>query len=127
VATEGGLGGAVARVVPSATGCWYCPQLRIDDNTIPPPPFATDGRVQPRGCAEPTWTGASFDALPLVAQAARVVTTTLLVGRRAGGGREPHDVFVLDQASAQPGELTAPTLRSYPLTVHGRCPLCAAA
>jgi hypothetical protein len=126
-ATEGGLGGAVARVVPGETGCWYCLQLHIDDNTIPPPPFASDGRVQPRGCAEPTWTGASFDGLPLVAQAARVATTTLLAGRRDGDGREPRDVFVLDQSTAQPGELTAPTWRSYPLTVHGRCPLCAAA
>jgi hypothetical protein len=124
--TEGGIGGAVARVVPGETGCWHCLQLHIEEGTIPPPPLADGGRVQPRGCAEPTWTGSSFDALPLVAHAMRVVTTTLLTGRRAAGGREPHDVFVLEQESPGGGELTAPVWRSYSLTEHPRCPLCRA-
>lgn len=122
-ATEGGWGGGVARVIPGETGCWYCVQLRIEDQSIVPPPLAGTGTVQPRGCAAPTWTGTSFDALPLVAQAVRTACFTLLGGRDAGN---PLDVFICHQKAESPAQLTAPAWTSYALEPHPRCPYCAA-
>jgi len=87
-ATEGARGGLIARVMPGETGCWHCLQRELDDGTIPVPPHDEMGTVQPRGCATRTFTGTAFDLLPIVAQAVRTATTTLLDGRRGA------DIFV---------------------------------
>jgi molybdopterin/thiamine biosynthesis adenylyltransferase len=118
--TEGGFGGMVARVVPGQTGCWRCLMLRIEDESIPAPPFAAGGTVQPRGCSAPTWTGSSFDALPTVAQAVRTICFTLLHGRVAGT-RAPKDVFRLSQPLEVPGEVLAPQWDAYTLEPHPEC------
>lgn len=120
-ATEGGWGGVVARVVPGRTGCWLCLQHHLTDRGIAPPPAASTGTVQPRGCVAPTWTGSSFDALPLVAQAARTACFTLLADRTD----DADDVFVCDQKAEGASQLGAPRWSSYPLTVHPACPSCA--
>lgn len=76
-ATEGARGGQVALIVPGRGGCWHCWKLRALEGQIPLPPFDADGTVQPRGCASPTFTGASFDLLPITAQAARVAIAAI--------------------------------------------------
>lgn len=116
-ATQGGWGGVVARVLPGQTGCWWCLQTCLTDGTIKDAPFAPGATVQPRGCGSRTWTGSSFDALSLVAQAARVVSFTLLAGRAEGA----NDVFVCDQKAPSAAELSAPTWTSYPLGRHQAC------
>ena len=118
--TPGGFGGLVARVVPKETGCWHCLMLRLDDGTIPPPPFAENGTVQPRGCSDRTWTGSSFDAQPTVAQAVRTICFTALHGRVSGDG-QAQDVFRLAQRVDTAGELLAPDWSSYPLKPHAAC------
>ncbi|HEX3803209.1 MAG TPA: ThiF family adenylyltransferase [Solirubrobacteraceae bacterium] len=119
-ATQGGWGGVVARVVPGETGCWWCLQKRLFDGSIEDAPYAKDGNIQPAGCGSRTWTGTSFDALPIVAQAARTACFTLLAGRTPGA----DDVFVCHQAAASASELTAPGWKSYALTAHSQCPYC---
>jgi hypothetical protein len=116
--TEGAFGGAVARIVPGTTGCWFCLQLRIDDKSLPAPPLELSGKTQPRGCGQPTFTGESFNLLPLVAQATRTAVGTLL------GTLEPgHDYFVL---SLRDGDEAAPTPNwtSHTLLAHPACPYC---
>lgn len=120
--TEGGWGGGVARVVPGQTGCWMCLRKHIEDKTIEPPPYAETGLTQPRGCGTRTWTGSSFDALAIVAQAARVICGTLLHGR---AGDAPSDVFICSQPPDD-GLASAPEWRSYELTRHPTCDYCAA-
>ena len=117
--TEGAYGGVVARSVPGETGCWFCLQLAIEDGSIVAPPREATGTTQPRGCGTPTFTGESFNLLPLVAQAARV-TTSLLLGMLPVGG----DVFVM---ALRDGDDPAPAPRwtTYPLERHPRCPVCA--
>lgn len=117
--TEGAYGGAVARVIPRETGCWFCLQLAFEDGSIPTPPLEETGRTQPRGCGMPTFTGENYNLMPIVAQAARTAIATLL-GTHCTG----EDVFVMslrngDEAAA------APTWSSYPLRAHPRCPHCA--
>lgn len=120
-ATEGGWGGAVARVFPGVTGCWYCLQMHLDGvDGIPVPPHDETGRVQPRGCDNPTFTASSFDALPIVTQAMRIISATLLRPRPA----EPtYDVFICSQ---QPDgdAIVAPAWTRYPLPAAPGCPLC---
>lgn len=122
-ATQGGWGGGVARVIPEETGCWYCLQLQLD-KSIKLPPFAEAGTVQPRGCTAPTWTGTSFAAMPLVAQAVRTACFTLLGDRAADN---PRDVFICDQKAEQASELDAPRWASYVLQRDQECRCCGAA
>ena len=116
--SEGAYGGVVARVLPSKTGCWFCLQLAFEDELIPTPPLEATGTTQPRGCGMPTFTGESFNLLPIVAQAARTATATLLGMLPVG-----EDVFVL---SFRDGDrpLAAPSWSSHSLEPHPRCPHC---
>lgn len=118
-ATEGARGGQIARLVPGGGGCWHCWKRHVSDGTIPLPPRDDTGTVQPRGCAEATFTGTSFDLLPIVAQAARAATATLAEG--------PEDrltsvvwVCVLPEAGA-----SAPLWSEHPVTRHPECARCA--
>jgi molybdopterin/thiamine biosynthesis adenylyltransferase len=117
-ATEGAFGGAIARVVPGATGCWLCLQRALDEGTIPTPPREERGTTQPRGCATPTFTGANFDLLPVVAQATRVAVR-LLTGDASG-----DDVMVLALVDGNDRPLAAPHWQTFPLPSRPDCPRC---
>jgi hypothetical protein len=116
--TEGAYGGVVARAQPGVTGCWFCLQLAIEDGTIEAPPRERTGTTQPRGCGMPTFTGESFNLLPIVAQAARTTSAVLL-----NEVHEGEDVLV---ASLRDGERAAPAPRwtTYELGRHSNCPYC---
>lgn len=113
--TEGGWGGAVARVLPGQTGCWHCLQLAFEDGTIPLPPAGPTDEVQPRGCAAPTFAAASHALSPIVAQATRVAARLL------HSDATPGDVFIC-ALEGDHGELPAPQWESYDLNAHVRCP-----
>lgn len=113
-ATEGARGGIIARTMPGQSGCWHCLQSALHEGAIPVPPHDEMGTVQPRGCGSRTFTGTSFDLLPVVAQAVRTATRTLL------HGREGEDVFVLDLTD----EDGAPRWSSHPLGRRAGCPGC---
>jgi molybdopterin/thiamine biosynthesis adenylyltransferase len=113
-ATEGAWGGLIARVIPGASGCWHCLQQSLYDEAITLPPHDEMGTVQPRGCGSRTFTGTSFDLLPIVAQTVRVATTTLIEGRSGA------DVFVCSLADAS----GAPVWVAASLERRGACPGC---
>lgn len=119
-ATEGARGGVVARVIPGATGCWYCLQLALDRESVPLPARDETGTVQPRGCASRTFTGAAFDLAPIFAQAARVAASALVSGQRIGN----EDVSVCSLA-AMPSPAPPEWLTS-PLERQEGCPCCGA-
>jgi hypothetical protein len=118
-ATEGAFGGAVVRCIPERTGCWFCLQLAIQDGSIEAPPREEIGTTQPRGCATPTFTGESFNLLPLVAQAARVVVGTLLDTLPIG-----QDAFVMSFTRDGNEQAGAPTWTTSSLEKHPRCSVC---
>lgn len=118
-ATEGARGGQIARIVPGAGGCWHCWKRHAGERTIPLPPFEEGGTIQPRGCASPTFTGASFDLLPIIAQSARVATSTLL----AEPGASRSIVWVCDVPADGIG---APLWSEHAIEVHAECEQCAA-
>jgi hypothetical protein len=117
----GARGGHVALIVPGAGGCWHCWKLHTEEREdqepkIPLPPFDSDGTVQPRGCASPTFTGASFDLLPIVAQTARVAASAL----------DPdHESRSTVWVCAIPGdEIDTPRWQKFEITPHPDCPYC---
>jgi hypothetical protein len=116
--TEGGYGGMVARIQPGQTGCWFCLQLAIDDHSIPAPPRESTGTTQPRGCGLPTFTGESFNQLPIIAQATRTAVAILLGELDIG-----EDVFVL---SLRDGDhpASSPIWTAHALDTHPQCPHC---
>jgi molybdopterin/thiamine biosynthesis adenylyltransferase len=121
-ATEGARGGQVALIIPGHGGCWFCWKLHTEAvkngrRAITLPPYDSDGRVQPRGCASATFTGASFDLLPIVAQAARAVAVAL----QPQSERPSSTVWVCAISS---DGVTPPEWTTYPLEIHPRCPAC---
>jgi hypothetical protein len=116
-ATEGARGGLVARIDPAEGGCWMCLQLALDSGKIPAPARAEATSVQPRGCSDVTYAGASFDLLPIVAQAARVATTSL----SSDIPLEGSFVFV---CSLPGDELSPPEWSTHSLDRHSDCPIC---
>ncbi len=121
--TPGYWGGGVARVVPGETGCWYCLKLWQSGGDIQSPPFDPREPVQPRGCASPTATGASFDLLPIVAQAARLAVQTLLRGEADTYPESTEDVMIISLRT-QDGPLVAPNWATYSLHRHPNCRYC---
>lgn len=72
-------GGIVARFAPNS-GCPTCLEFAYNAGTIEPAPGFDDqerGMQQPPGCAERTFTGASFDLQELSLQAVRLIVETL--------------------------------------------------
>jgi hypothetical protein len=118
-------GGGVARVIPGQTGCWYCLKRWHETGEIPPPPRDPAAPVQPRGCASPTTTGASFDLLPVVAQAARLAVQTLLRGEAEAYPDVDADVMIMSLRT-QDGPLAAPNWVTYRLDRHLDCRYCRA-
>ena len=117
--TEGGWGGAVAEIRPGSGGCWFCLQLAIDRGAIPAPPAEQAGLIQPRGCGAPTFTGASYDMLEIVAQAVRCARRILLEPPR------PSTVHICWMRCEDGRELDAPAWQTFALERQPGCPCCA--
>lgn len=126
--TYGGWGGMVARCIPNKTGCWYCWKLHLDAGTLPPPNSQPDGLIQPRGCASRTFTGCSFDLLPIVAQGVRMSVQTLVAKSNTEGSRYPQsdrDVSILYLRDDKGNPTGCPRWEHHKLEIHPRCELCA--
>lgn len=121
--TQGGWGGWVIRIRPDQTaGCWSCFQaMRIYDD-LPEPPAAPMPEIQPVGCANPTFTGASFDLTHVALQGVRVAVSTLCAGAGDGYPAIGWDVAVISLRSKE-GQLIAPTTQTFALSRHpgARC------
>lgn len=119
--TPGGWGGLVARVRPGQTeGCWSCLQWHLTGNSIPSPPADPAGMIQPRGCADPTFTGAGFDVAEIALAGVRVAVSTLCGAAGKGYPEAQWDVAVIALRNAQ-GEFTVPIWQTFPLTRHPSC------
>lgn len=76
--TQGARGGIVVRFRPDPGGfCFHCWELYQEDPQFPSPPEDASGRIQPEGCADPTFTGAGFDAMEISLMATRMVVGEL--------------------------------------------------
>ena len=123
--TQGGWGGWIVRIRPDQTlGCWSCFQAMRMYGDLPEPPAGPMPEFQPVGCADPTFTGASFDLTHVALQGVRVAVSTLCAET---GGAYPAidwDIAVLSLRSGE-GQLIAPTVQTFALPRHSQCPACA--
>src|SRR5262249_10391097 len=119
--TPGAWGGLIARIVPGETkGCWNCLQWAREDGTIPSPPSDPDGDIQPLGCANPTFTGASFDIQHIALGAVRLGAATLDTRAQNRTLDFDWDVAVISMRDSN-GGLIAPQWKTFPLQQHPSC------
>lgn len=124
---QGGWGGLVARVEPRAdVACWGCIETAQAEGTVEQPPEAPDeeGRVQPQGCGDPTFTGAGFDMTTIANSAVRAAAA--LLGE--GEDRYPDQDWNVEILSLRGGDGEAAPLQSQVYQIDRRedCPICAA-
>lgn len=126
-ATPGAWGGSICRIDPDNTGgCWNCFRscLYADDPPlIPLPPMNPSGDVQPVGCAEPTFTGSSFDLGMISMQAVRMAVSTL---SPSFGGGYPYCGYdaVIISLRTEAEKFALPVFDGYILDKHPDCHRC---
>jgi ThiF family protein/E2/UBC family protein B len=118
-ATPGAWGGMVIRIDPRRTAaCWSCYRHARANSIIEGPPEDPAILDQPPGCAEPTFTGASFDLLNVVAMAVRLTIGTL-------SDHESYPDLPLDGAMLSlrdhDGEPIAPRWIPFSLSIAPQC------
>jgi molybdopterin/thiamine biosynthesis adenylyltransferase len=123
--TPGGWGGTMYRVSAEAGPCWGCIARWQKDGALPVPAAAPDqeGLFQPRGCADPTFTGAGFDLGHVALAGARLLVMTLASHM---GGTYP-DVpwnYAAVSLRAESGEAMAPRWETADAEVHPDCERC---
>lgn len=126
-----GYGGVVALLQPKRTGCLLCLEraLSPDGGWIPLPNAADPDSlvVQPRGCADRTFTGAYVDLVPLSIQAARLAQAYLCSSESGGYPPFPYNVLVC-QVRESDGSVMAPGWLGYKLDpAPDACALCSSA
>jgi hypothetical protein len=120
-AEHGAWGGTVLAIRPGVSGCWMCYQAGVIDGSIPRPPGDPNGVMQPEGCAAPTFTGASFDLLPIVAEGTRTVMS-LLTSQAQDRYPELNWDVAIASLRATDGSSIAPTWQTLRLAPHPHCP-----
>jgi molybdopterin/thiamine biosynthesis adenylyltransferase len=96
-ATPGAWGGMVARFYPGGP-CWMCFRTALYGDVekklpLPPADEGPNGQVQPAGCAEPTFTGTSFDLQEVTLETVRSAASML--GMAHGYASEEWQVAIL--------------------------------
>ena len=131
-ATPGIWGGQISRILPNKTsGCWHCINAHQTDfwkgkmtaTTIPLPfaDTAATGRIQPKGCGSPTFTGAGFDANVISTCGVRLTVSTLTEEEENGYPMMDWDVAIVNLRN-EDGSATLPNWQTYKLSPHTKCP-----
>lgn len=119
--TPGAWGGRVLRIQPGRTeGCWVCLQYATTDGTIPPPPSDPSGNVQPRGCADPTFTGTGFDVAEVALNGVRLAVSTLADGQSSAYPSTEWDVAIINFRDRS-GRKIEPRWQTFKLRRHPSC------
>lgn len=120
-ASPGAWGGLVACIRPNGP-CWLCLQRALyEDRTIPEPPGNDGDGVQPPGCGDVTFTGASFDLGETGLQAVRMIVDALTAGAAQSHGG--WDVAVLRLRDAE-GRPIPPAWTTHAIPRKAGCPSC---
>lgn len=122
--TNNGLGGYVLRVVPGKTeGCWMCFRFFQEEDKAFQPPADTSNFIQPIGCADPTFTGSSFDLMNVSLTGVKLAVSTLCSGVENAYPESDWDIGILSLRDEK-GKSIAPSWKTLPLDKHPKCPYC---
>jgi molybdopterin/thiamine biosynthesis adenylyltransferase len=121
--TAGAWGGRVIRILPNreTAGCWVCHQHWLNEGKIPVPPEDPKGGVQPRGCADPTFTGAGFDVASVALGGVRTAISALAAGNEGAYPTVDWDVAII-RFRDERGQVLPPSWETYGLLRHPKCP-----
>lgn len=120
-ATFGNWGGMLFRIRPLVTeGCWVCFMHYLEDRVIPTPVADPSGPFQPIGCADPTFTGSSFDSGIICLSGIRLAVSTLTAQQEKGYPLFDWDVAIVNLRDEK-GNAIVPTWRTYSLKKHPSC------
>lgn len=120
--TFGAWGGVLVRIRPEKTeGCWLCYMYRLDDNSIPSAAFDPAGEIQPVGCADPIFTGTSFDLGIIALGGVRLAVSTLTEKDEKGYPSFEWDVTIIDLRDPN-GNAITPSWQTFHLRKHPLCP-----
>lgn len=120
--TNGAWGGLVGRVVPDVTGgCWMCHLHGIEDKSVKSPAAKpAEDLVQPPGCADPTFTGASFDIAQVTMMGVRLAIGCLTGGASDGYPDMDWDLGIVELRD-ESGNPVPPMWHTYALVRHPDC------
>ena len=120
--TWGGWGGRVWAIRPHKNmGCWYCLRKFTEEETIPTPLGQPGGLISIPGCADPTFTGASFDTSMISLMAVRTAASIISGGKAGGYPEISWDVAILKLRNDD-GSACLPLWQGFALPVHPECP-----
>lgn len=118
--TEGAWGGRVAVFLPDNDFCHGCLDYYLTDGTVAVPPKDESGRVQPAGCADPTFTGAGFDVASIAMTGVRLAVSTLV----PGDGYPDADWNVATLRLRDGSGILPGSAEKYSLARHPHCQAC---
>ncbi|HKV95852.1 MAG TPA: ThiF family adenylyltransferase [Candidatus Angelobacter sp.] len=114
--TPGLWGGQILRFIPGKTeGCWNCLCCWWEEKEIPFPRSDPNGEIAPVGCAEPSFTGANYNALQISSFGMRLAADSL--APESEFADDLYDVSFNDDN----GTKIPPTWASYPIKRHPKC------
>lgn len=121
----GAWGGIVARIMPGKDACYSCLTLALGEESlleyrIDSPHSDEKGFFQPTGCANPTFTGASFDVNIISMTGVRVAISTLLNGEEGQYPSFDKDVCIINLRDRE-GRAIPPSFTTHELRRHPRC------
>lgn len=118
--TNGGWGGTVITSEPGKSGCYDCFLRHVQEGLIVLPPGSKTERVQPVGCAEPTYLAANFDTGEIALAGVRTAVSVLTAGIAGGYPELTRGAAVLKLREAD-GRPIYPTWTTYELRIHPGC------
>jgi len=120
--TCGAWSGALVRLRPGKTeGCWRCFMHSLHDGSFPSPLSDPAGEVQPVGCADPTFTGTTFDSGIIAFGGVRLAVSTLTEKGEHGYPSFDWDIAIIDLRDHN-GNAVTPSWRTFDLRKHPLCP-----
>lgn len=119
---QGGWGGEVGRIRPGITeGCFSCFLKNQDETKELNPPAAENDFVQPVGCADPTFSAASFDTTEVSLGGVRMAISTLCEGYVDAYPPVEGDLAILSLRDAEGKRCLFPQWKLHPISKHGDC------
>lgn len=123
-ATPGVYGGSIMRQIPGKGGCWSCFTHMEEDGTLLKLHVDDEkGLIQPPGCGDLTFTGASVDLQQISLMATKLAISTLCAGEAEGYPPVDWDITRVNLFS-EAGEFIVPDWKMYDLPVHAACYYC---
>ena len=123
-ATPGGWGGRIIRITPQSTaGCYYCYRCAQANKLIPDPPMHPEDEIQPVGCADPTFTGASFDLVQVSLMGVRMAVSTLCSPKLGGYPEAKWDVTIISLRGDE-GDMILPHYQGFQIERNPECSRC---